>query len=89
MAARGRQVTLLDKGWHPGGRFSSRRLGDGEAVFSTEIDGIPVDITIGEDGLAVDEQAIEEARRRADERRFEAIRNRRDERLRETEDAGN
>ena len=32
MAARGRQVTLLDKGWHPGGRFSSRRLGDGEAV---------------------------------------------------------
>ena len=37
----------------------------------------------------MDEQAIEEARRRADERRFEAIRNRRDERLRETEDAGN
>ena len=74
----------------PLGDGNSRlRIRDGEAVFSTEIDGIPVDITIGEDGLAVDEQAIEEARRRADERRFEAIRNRRDERLRETEDAGN
>jgi len=74
----------------PLGDGNSRlRIRDGEAVFSTEIDGIPVDITIGEDGLGVDEQAIEEARRRADERRFEAIRNRRDELLRETEDAGN
>ncbi|UYH55382.1 transglycosylase domain-containing protein [Qipengyuania sp. SS22] len=73
----------------PLGDGNSRlRIRDGEAVFSTEIDGFPVDITIGEDGLGLDEQAIEEARRRADERRFEAIRNRRDERLRETEDAG-
>jgi penicillin-binding protein 1A len=70
----------------PLGDGNSRlRIREGEAVFSTEIDGIPVDITFGEEGVAIDEAAIEEARRRADERRFEAIRNRRDERLRELE----
>ena len=51
---------------------------EGEAVLSTEIDGIPVDISVGDQGVAVDEAAIEEARRRVDERRFEA-RNRREE----------
>lgn len=72
----------------PIGDGNSRlRIRDGEAVFSTEIDGIPVDITFGgENGVAIDEEAIEEARRRADERRYEAIRNRRDERLRELEE---
>ena len=35
------------------------RIRDGEAVFSTEIDGTPVDISIG-DQVAVDEAAIEE-----------------------------
>ena len=45
----------------------------------------PVDISIGDQGVAVDEAAIEEARRRADERRYEAVRNRRE----ELEDAAN
>ena len=71
---------------NPLGDGNSRlRIRDGEAVFSTEIDGIPVDISIGDQGVAVDEAAIEEARRRADERRYEAVRNRRE----ELEDAAN
>ncbi|MCF8882245.1 transglycosylase domain-containing protein [Erythrobacter sp. SN021] len=75
----------------PIGDGNSRlRIREGEAIFSTEIDGIPVDITFGEGGVAIDEEAIEEARRRADERRYDVIRDRRDERLREMEqDAGN
>ena len=80
-----------DHGDIPLGDGNSRlRIREGEAVFSTEIDGIPVDITFGEGGVAIDEEAIEEARRRADERRYDVIRDRRDERLREMEqDAGN
>ena len=71
----------------PIGDGNSRlRIRDGEAVLSTEIDGIPVDITFGEGGVTMDEEAIEGARRRADERRYEAIRNRRDERLGEVEE---
>lgn len=57
----------------PIGDGNSRiRIRDGEAIFSTEIDGIPIDIRIGEDGVGVDEEQIEEARRRAEERREEA-----------------
>lgn len=70
----------------PLGDGNSRlRIRDGEAVLSTEIDGIPVDITLGDGGARIDEEAIEEARRRVDERRYDAIRERRDERLRETQ----
>ncbi|MXO95173.1 penicillin-binding protein [Erythrobacter aquimaris] len=59
----------------PIGDGNSRlRIRDGEAVFSTEIDGIPVDIRIGDEGVSVSEEAIEEARRRAEEQRYEAIR---------------
>jgi penicillin-binding protein 1A len=74
----------------PLGDGNSRlRIRDGEATFSTEIDGVPFDITFGGDnGVAIDEEAIEEARRRADERRYEAIRERRDERLREQAETG-
>ncbi len=61
-----------------GGGNSRLRIRDGEAILSTEIDGVPLDISIGDGGLAVDPAAIEEARRRADERRAEA-RNRREE----------
>ncbi|EDL48986.1 transglycosylase domain-containing protein [Erythrobacter sp. SD-21] len=57
----------------PLGDGNSRlRIRDGEAIFSTEIDGIPVDVRVGNDGVAVDQAAIEEARRRAEERREEA-----------------
>ncbi|QZD89127.1 transglycosylase domain-containing protein [Qipengyuania aurantiaca] len=57
----------------PLGDGNSRlRIRDGEAIFSTEIDGIPVDIRVSDDGIGVDEAAIEEARRRAEERRQEA-----------------
>ena len=74
----------------PLGDGNSRlRIRDGEAVFSTEVDGVPVDIRVGENGIGIDEQAIEQARRRAEERSMEAIRRARDERLRETEEAGN
>ena len=83
-------LDVPDLGDIPLGDGNSRlRIRDGEAILSTEIDGIPVDISIGDQGVAVDEAAIEEARRRADERRYEAIRERRDERLRELEDARN
>ncbi len=69
-----------DLGDIPIGDGNSRlRIRDGEAIFSTEIDGIPLDISIGDQGVSVDEAAIEEARRQAEERRNEA-RNRREER---------
>ena len=72
----------------PLGDGNSRlRIREGEAVISTEIDGMPVDIMIGDQGVAIDQAAIEEARRRADERRYEAVRDAREERLRELEDA--
>ncbi len=59
----------------PLGDGNSRlRIRDGEAVFSTEVDGIPIDITITEGGIGIDEEAIEEARRRAEEARYEAAR---------------
>ena len=41
------------------------RLRDGRAVFSTDIEGFPVDIRIGPDGVDID---AEEARREAEER---------------------
>ena len=72
-------LDVPDLGDIPLGDGNSRlRIREGEAVLSTEIDGIPVDISVGDQGVAVDEAAIEEARRRVDERRFEA-RNRREE----------
>ncbi len=66
-------LDVPDIGDIPIGDGNSRiRIRDGEAVFSTEIDGIPIDIRIGEDGIDVDEETIEAARRRAEERRQEA-----------------
>ena len=58
----------------PLGDGSRLRIRDGEAVFTTEIDGVPVDIRVGEQGVLVDEQQIEEARRRAEERTYEEVR---------------
>ena len=56
----------------PLGDGNSRiRIRDGEAVFSTEVDGIPIDIRLDDRGIGVDEQTIEAARRRAEERRRE------------------
>ena len=66
-------LDVPDLGDIPIGDGTSRiRIRDGEAVFSTEIDGVPVDIRLGEDGLGVDEAAIEDARQRAEERRQQA-----------------
>ena len=63
-------LDVPDLGDIPLGDGNSRiRIRDGEAVLSTEIDGVPVDIRLGEDGIGVDEQQIEEARRRIEERR--------------------
>ncbi|MXO47739.1 penicillin-binding protein [Erythrobacter vulgaris] len=56
----------------PLGDGNSRiRIRDGEAVFSTEVDGIPIDIRLDDRGIGVDEETIEAARRRAEERRRE------------------
>ena len=61
----------------PLGDGNSRlRIRDGEATLSTELDGIPLDISIGDGGVALDEAAIAEARRRIEEQR-----SRRDERV--------
>jgi penicillin-binding protein 1A len=66
-------LDVPDLGDIPLGDGNSRvRIQDGEAIFSTEIDGVPVDVRIGENGVGVDEQQIEEARRRAEERLIEA-----------------
>ena len=63
-------LDVPDLGDIPLGDGNSRiRIRDGEAVFSTEIDGTPVDIRLGEDGIGFDEAQIEEARRRAEEQR--------------------
>ncbi|MBX7541008.1 transglycosylase domain-containing protein [Qipengyuania sphaerica] len=67
-------LDVPDLGDIPVGDNSRIRIRDGEAVFSTEIDGVPIDIRIGEDGIGVDEEQIEEARRRAEERRYEEVR---------------
>ncbi|UOR15376.1 transglycosylase domain-containing protein [Qipengyuania aquimaris] len=59
----------------PLGDGNSRlRIGEGEAVFSTEVDGIPIDITISDGNLSIDAETIEAARRRAEQARDEAIR---------------
>ena len=72
----------------PLGEGNSRlRIRDGEAVLSTEIEGIPLDIRIGDRGVAVDPQAIEEARR-SPEGRYDEVRRSRDERLREATGSG-
>ncbi|QPC99577.1 transglycosylase domain-containing protein [Qipengyuania soli] len=64
----------------PLGDGTSRlRVRDGTAVLSTEIDGIPVEIEVGDQGVVVDEAAIEEARRRAAEEAARAIRRREEE----------
>ncbi|MBX7456791.1 transglycosylase domain-containing protein [Qipengyuania sp. 1NDH17] len=82
-------LDVPDLGDIPIGDGNSRiRIRDGEAVFSTEIDGIPVEIRLGEDGIGVDEAAIEEARRRAEERREEAEERRYEEIRRQLEREG-
>ncbi len=69
-------LDVPDLGDIPIGDGNSRvRIRDGEAIFTTEIDGVPVDIRVGENGIGVDEQAIEQARRAAEQRREEAEQN--------------
>ena len=61
-------LDVPDIGDIPIGDGNSRlRINDGEAVFSTEIDGIPIDVRINANGVGVDAESIEEARRRAEE----------------------
>ena len=64
-------LDVPDLGDIPVGDNSRVRIRDGEAVFTTEIEGVPVDIRIDDNGIGVNEQQIEEARRRAEERRQE------------------
>lgn len=73
-------LDVPDLGDIPLGDGNSRvRLRDGTAVFTTEIDGVPVEIELGDEGLAVDEAALEAARRRAEERVDQAVRRREEE----------
>ncbi|NVD45614.1 transglycosylase domain-containing protein [Qipengyuania atrilutea] len=48
------------------------RVQDGEVVITTEIDGVPVDVRLGDEGLRIGDDGIEAARRRAEERAREA-----------------
>ena len=48
---------------------SRLRIREGEVTLSTDVDGVPLDITLGEDGFRIDSERIEEARREADRRR--------------------
>ncbi|MFA6218511.1 MAG: transglycosylase domain-containing protein [Erythrobacter sp.] len=73
-------LDVPDIGDIPLGDGNSRiRLRDGSAVLSTEIDGIPVEIQLGNDGVVIDEASIEAARRRAGQRAEEAARRREEE----------
>lgn len=79
-------LDVPDIGDIPLGDGNSRiRIRDGEAVLTTDIDGVPVDVRIDDRGIGVDSQAIEEARRRAEEQRYESMRRRMEEQEREAE----
>ncbi len=68
-------LDVPDAGDIPLGEGDTRlRIRDGEAILSTEIDGVPVDVRVNERGIGVNEAAIERARRRAEERQREAAR---------------
>ncbi|WP_341711501.1 transglycosylase domain-containing protein [Erythrobacter sp.] len=61
-------LDVPDIGDIPLGDGNSRlRVRDGSAVFTTEIDGIPFEIELGNEGVVVDEATIEAARRRAEQ----------------------
>ncbi len=51
----------------PIGERGRLQIRDGEVIYSTDLDGVPLDIRLGEEGLTVDSERIEEARRRAQE----------------------
>jgi penicillin-binding protein 1A len=64
-------------------------IGEGEAVFSTEIEGMPLDLRIGEDGVRINSEAISERAREARERaaeRAREFREREQERLRDQQE---
>ncbi|MGI8943578.1 MAG: transglycosylase domain-containing protein [Qipengyuania sp.] len=51
----------------PIGERGRLRVREGEVIYSTDVDGVPLDIRMGEDGVRVDSQRIEKARRRAED----------------------
>ncbi len=44
------------------------RLDDGTLILRTDVDGIPIDLEVGQDGVRMDDAAIERARREAEQR---------------------
>lgn len=69
-------LDVPDLGDIPLGDGNSRiRIIDGDAVLTTEIDGMPMDIRVGDGGVGVSGEAIEEARRMAEERQLEPLTN--------------
>ena len=46
---------------------SRLRFEDGEMIYSTDVEGVDLDLRMGQDGVRVDSQRFEEVRRRAEE----------------------
>jgi len=65
---------------------SRLRFEDGEMIYSTDVEGVDLDLRVGEDGMRVDSQRFEEVRRRAEEATRERI-EREEERMRERYEA--
>ena len=61
---------------------SRLRFEDGEMIYSTDVEGVDLDLLMGQDGVRVDSQRFEEVRRRAEEATRERI-EREEERMRE------
>ncbi|MCV0384379.1 MAG: transglycosylase domain-containing protein [Erythrobacter sp.] len=60
-------LDVPDIGDIPLGEDGRLRVREGEVIYSTDIGGAPVDVRVGGDGVRVDAQQIEDARRRAEE----------------------
>ena len=58
----------------PLGDRSRLRIGEGEAVFSTEIEGMPLDLRVDQNGVQIDSEAMSERAIEARERAFEQAR---------------
>lgn len=65
-------LDVPDLGDIPLGDGNRIRIENGEAILTTEIDGVPVDVRLGDQGIGITSERIEAARRRAEERAYEA-----------------
>ena len=56
----------------PIGDVGRLRIRDGSITVTTDVDGVPIDVDVDANGLRIDSEQVEEARRRAEERAIEA-----------------